>query len=294
MLKEHLWSNREDITAETRLVALLGHPVRHSHSPLMMNHAFRMQGLNYRYLAFDVAPAELEGAVHGLKSLGAVGWNVTIPHKVAMCSWMDELDETAACMGAVNTVVCRNGKWIGYNTDGEGYVRSLVAKTGISLKGQRVLILGAGGAARAVAHALASYGIEAITIVNRTRAKAEELLDSLSAQHPSAPFLSIKSTQELQRLGLSEYTLLVQTTSVGMVPHSDQSPIDPALLHDRLVVSDLIYKPHTTPLLQAAKLKGARLHHGIGMLIHQAALAYHLWTGKEAPLIEMEKVVLES
>ena len=144
-----------------------------------MNRAFRALGLPFVYLAFDVSPAELGTAVRGMRALGFRGWNVTIPHKVAVLEHLDEVEETAREIGAVNTVVAREGRLVGYNTDGEGYLRSLVDETGLDLVEQKVLILGAGGAARAVAHALAGAGVESITIANRTREKAERLAASL-------------------------------------------------------------------------------------------------------------------
>lgn len=275
--------------AGTGVVGLIGHPVGHSKSPEMMNRAFRACGLPFVYLAFDVAPSELGAAVRGMRALGFRGWNVTIPHKVAILEHLDEVEETAREIGAVNTVVSRDGRLIGYNTDSEGYLRSLVAETGLELAGQRVLILGAGGAARAVTHALADSGVESITIANRTREKAERLAKSLGRKVDARAV----SLTELKRV-VPETTLLVQTTSVGMYPKTEAIPIDPSLLHAGMTVSDLIYRPRKTLLLREAEARGARVHGGLGMLLHQAALAFEKWMGRPAPVEVMRDALEEA
>lgn len=275
--------------AGTGVVGLIGHPVGHSKSPEMINRAFRACGLPFVYLAFDVPPSELGTAVSGMRALGFRGWNVTIPHKVAVLEYLDEVEETAREIGAVNTVVSRDGRLIGYNTDSEGYLRSLVDETGLELAGQKVLILGAGGAARAVAHALAVAGVESITIANRTREKAERLAESLSRKVDARAV----SLSELERV-VGETTLLLQTTSVGMYPETEAIPIDPSLLHDRMTVSDLIYRPRKTLLLREAEARGARIHGGLGMLLHQAALAFEKWMGKPAPVDVMREALEEA
>jgi shikimate dehydrogenase len=275
--------------AGTGVVGLIGHPVGHSKSPEMMNRAFRARGLPFVYLAFDVSPQELETAVRGMQALGFRGWNVTIPHKVAILEYLDEVEETAREIGAVNTVVSRNGRLIGYNTDSEGYLRSLVDETGLELAGQRVLILGAGGAARAVAHALAVAGVESITIANRTREKAERLAASLGRKVDARAL----SLAEVARVA-GETTLLVQTTSVGMYPETEAIPIDPSLLHEGMTVSDLIYRPRKTLLLREAEARGARVHGGLGMLLHQAALAFEKWMGRAAPVDVMRDALEEA
>jgi len=270
-------------------VGLIGHPVGHSKSPEMMNRALRACGLPFVYLAFDVSPSELGAAVRGMQALGFRGWNVTIPHKVAVLEHLDEVEETAREIGAVNTVVSRDGRLIGYNTDSEGYLRSLVDETGLVLADQRVLILGAGGAARAVAHALAGAGVESITIANRTREKAERLAESLRRKVAARAV----SLSELERV-VGETTLLVQTTSVGMHPETEAIPIDPSLLHDRMTVSDLVYRPRKTLLLREAEARGARIHGGLGMLLHQAALAFEKWMGRPAPVEVMREALEEA
>ncbi|EGK12562.1 shikimate dehydrogenase [Kroppenstedtia eburnea] len=274
------------LDAVTEKTGLIGHPVAHSKSPEMMNEAFRREGLPWVYLAFDVASEELGRAVAGLKSLGFRGWNVTIPHKVAVMEHLDEVEESAREIGAVNTVIHRNGRLIGTNTDGAGYLESLVRETGFDVKGRRVVILGAGGAARAVGYTLARAGAEQIGIVNRTEKKAQDLADHLR-RWTRADGISPGEADTAIR----EADLLVQTTSVGMHPHPEGCPVDPASLHKDLLVSDLIYHPRQTRLLQEAKTRGARVHSGLGMLLHQGALAFERWTGRQAPVERMGEVL---
>lgn len=269
-----------EIDSRTGLIGLLGHPVGHSKSPVMMNQAFQTASLPFVYLAFDVPPQELAAAVRGLRALECRGWNVTIPHKVSIIDYLDELDESARKIGAVNTVVNDDGYLIGKNTDGAGYLQSLKEEMKVNPRESQVVILGAGGAARAVAHALVAAGVEELVIANRTVSRGEELAASLGSGVQAVPL------EEVGRW-IKEATLLVQTTSVGMEPDREGIPIDPALLHERLIVSDLVYNPYHTRLLKEAKARGSRIHSGLGMLVHQAALAFTHWTGKPAPLEKM-------
>ncbi len=276
------------ITSKTKVVGLLGHPVGHSQSPIMHNTAFRENNVNYVYVAFDVAPEKLPEAVAGIRSLGLRGVNVTIPHKVAIIPLLDEIDPLAKRIGAVNTVVNDNGRLIGYNTDGTGYVRSLVNETKIELADQVVTMLGAGGAARAVACTLAEEGVKEIRIVNRSREKAQRLAEHLNGLVPTRAIDPADA-----HLAVSDATLLINTTSIGMYPQVDEMPIAAELLHPRLVVSDLIYNPLETKLLQAAKKIGAKTHSGVGMFVNQGALAYEIWLEADAPVELMRETVLK-
>jgi shikimate dehydrogenase len=275
------------LTSKTRLVGLLGHPVQHSQSPLMHNAAFAEKQLPFAYAAFDVQPELLAEAVAGIRALGLRGVNVTIPHKVAILPLLDEIDPLAQRIGAVNTVVNDNGRLIGYNTDGMGYVRSLVEETGLTLGDQVVTMLGAGGAARAVAFTLAEKGVKEIRILNRSREKA-----ALLAEHVG----SIVPTKVLDaadgKAAVADTTLLVNTTSIGMHPHVDEMPIPAEWLHADLIVSDLIYNPLETKLLKEARQIGAKVHSGVGMFVNQGALAFELWTGEQAPSDLMRQIVL--
>ncbi len=274
------------ITSQTGMLGLIGHPVAHSKSPDMMNCACRELGLPFVYLAFDIDPQELGQAVEGMKALKFRGFNVTIPHKVAVMDYLDELDESAKEIGAVNTVVENSGKWVGHNTDGIGYLRSLTEEIAVQLDQQRVVMLGAGGAARAVGFALATAGVERITVANRTLAKAEQLANHL-AKWVKTEAIKLDEAQS----HIAKATLLINTTSVGMHPNTDQLPIPADWLHAKLIVSDLIYHPRETDLLAAAKALGAKTHNGMGMLVHQAAEAFTLWMGQRPPVQQMKKVL---
>lgn len=276
------------ITSKTKLVGLLGHPVSHSQSPMMHNAAFSEAGLGFAYVAFDVAADRLEDAVAGIRALGLKGINVTIPHKVAIMPLLDEIHPLAKRIGAVNTVVIEDGRLIGYNTDGMGYVRSLVDETGIQLDQQIVTMVGAGGAARAVAFTLAENGVKEIRIINRSRERAMILAESLQ------PIVSTKIVAQGEgKEAIADASLLINTTSIGMLPNIDEMPVPKEWLHERLVVSDLIYNPLETKLLSEAKAIGARIHSGVGMFVNQGALAFELWTGKKAPTEIMRETVLQ-
>jgi len=281
--------NQQGINSDTILYGVLGDPIRHSRSPIMIGRAFREMGINAAYAAFRVEPQDLSAAMQGIRALGLGGANVTIPHKIEVMRYLDEIDEGARVAGAVNTIVNKGGRLIGYNTDGIGYVRSLKNETGASLAGARVLMLGAGGAARGVAYALAREGVERIYIANRTLERAVELAD-LIGEYTSAVGLRTADVQDIMR----EVDIVVNTTSVGMSPNVDETPLPAELLHDRLIVSDLIYNPQETRLLREAALAGATVHNGLGMFIYQGAYAFELWTGQPAPTDAMREVVLES
>lgn len=277
------------ITSKTKTVGLIGHPVAHSRSPDMHNAAFQHLGLPYVYLAYDIPTENLSQAIRGMKALGFLGWNVTVPHKVNIIDYLDDLDVGAREIGAVNTVVRRNRKWIGYNTDGLGYLQSLKEEADVDLKGKTVVMLGAGGAARAVGYTLATSDIGKLVIANRTMSRAEQLAEHLSRWTK----IDVQPIQDLRR-AIREASLVVNTTSVGMIPDTDKMPIDPEWLHSDLVVSDLIYAPRQTALLQAASSIGARTHNGLGMLVHQAALAFELWLKVKAPVSLMRSVLDQS
>ncbi len=277
------------IDSHTILYGVFGDPIRHSRSPIMLNRAFQEAGINAVYAAFHVRPEELGDAVRGIRALGYRGINVTIPHKVEVMQYLDEIDEGARIVGAVNTIVNESGKLIGYNTDGIGYVRSLKEETGIELKGKSVLLLGAGGAARGVAYALAKEGAGRIYIANRTKERALELADTISA-YTEAIGLGM---DELGHV-VDEVQFVLNTTSAGMHPHVDELPLPLELLRSHHLVSDLIYNPRITRFLREAEARGARIHGGLGMFIYQGAFAFEYWTGTPAPVAAMRQVVEQS
>lgn len=272
-------------------LGLIGNPVAHSRSPLMMKAAFAEMGLAKiaSYEAIAVSKDELAQKLQQDPIGMWDGFNVTIPHKINVMNLLDGLDESAQTIGAVNTVVVRDGKRIGYNTDGVGYLRSLVQETRVSLAEQSVVMVGAGGAARAVATVLARQGVRKIQIFNRNQSRAEEMADHLR-QWTDAEACAFLDGMAIMK----KATLLIQTTSVGMHPLVDEIPFPVEWLHPGLLVSDLVYNPRDTALLKAARQKGCQLHHGLGMLVHQAAYALELWTGKEAPVSVMRHALEQS
>lgn len=277
------------IDSHTILYGVFGDPIRHSRSPIMLNRAFQESEINAVYAAFHVRPEELGDAVRGIRALGYRGINVTIPHKVEVMQYLDEIDEGARVVGAVNTIVNEAGKLIGYNTDGIGYVRSLKEETGIDLKGKSVLVLGAGGAARGVAYALAKEGAGCIYIANRTKERALELADTISAYTKTVGL----GLDEIANV-VDEAQFVLNTTSAGMHPNTEELPMPVELLREHHLVSDLIYNPRITRFLREAEVKGARIHGGLGMFIYQGAFAFEYWTGTPAPVAVMRQVVEQS
>jgi shikimate dehydrogenase len=277
------------IDSHTVLYGVFGDPIRHSRSPIMLNRAFQEAGINGVYVAFHVKPEELGDAVRGIRALGYRGVNVTIPHKVDVMNYLDEIDEGAMIVGAVNTIVNEEGKLKGFNTDGIGYVRSLKEETGIELKGKRVLLLGAGGAARGVAYALANEGVSCIYIANRTKERAVELATTISAFTETVGI----GMDELDNV-VDNVEFVLNTTSAGMHPNVDELPLPLHLLRSHHLVSDLIYNPRITRFLREAEAVGARIHGGLGMFIYQGAYAFEYWTGTPAPVEAMRQVVEQS
>ncbi|HEY0828905.1 MAG TPA: shikimate dehydrogenase [Bacilli bacterium] len=277
------------INSSTVMYGVFGDPVRHSKSPIMLNRAFQEVGLNAAYAAFHVPPKSLKDAVYGIKALNFRGINVTIPHKVEVMKYLDVIDDSARAIGAVNTIVNDNGRLIGYNTDGIGYVRSLKEETNFSIEGKRILVLGAGGAARGIVYALAKANPSKIWIANRTIDKAVELAAALE----SAVDCYGMGLDEIKAV-MNQVDLVVNTTSTGMHPNIDEVPMNPAFLHPGLIVSDLVYNPLITKWLGLAKERGARVHSGLGMFIYQGAYAFEYWTGLAAPTAAMREVVEQS
>lgn len=275
------------------MICLIGDPVEHSISPVIHNEVFKKLGLNYVYLAFRVVSNELEHAVRGLKALGAVGFNVTLPHKVAIIKYLDELSSEARSIGSVNTVVSSGGKLVGYNTDVIG-VTNTFKSLSINLHDVSVVVLGAGGAGRAVVHALASNGSSSIYIVNRTLGKAVELANEFSTKFPYVEFRPMSLTLNNLQTALERSQILINTTSVGMYPKVDESLIPLELLRNDLTVFDIVYNPVETKLLRDARSRGAKTIDGVHMLVHQAAASFRLWTGVEPPIDFMFDVAYSS
>lgn len=277
------------IKGNTNIVGLIGHPVEHSFSPPMHNAAFNALGLDYAYVAFDVNPNDLKSAICGASALNIKGLNVTIPHKIEVMNYLNELDEVAQLIGAVNTIDFKNLK--GYNTDGIGAIKAIEEIT--SVKDKKVIVAGAGGASRAISFYLAKYGVESLTILNRNVDKAQglasDVLGSGLIDNVNADSISEINTY------LEGADILVDTTPLGMDPHIDDEPIAKAEnMHEDLVVFDTVYNPNETVLLKEAIKAGAKPVYGIKMLLYQGAESFKIWTGEDAPIDVMEKALRDT
>ena len=279
------------ITGKTRICGIIGDPVEHSMSPVMHNAAFEALGLDYVYLPFHVQGEELKEAINGIRALNIVGLNVTIPHKMAVIPFLDKLDPLAERMGAVNTIASENGELTGYNTDAPGFLQALRAQ-GIEPDGKSIVILGAGGAAKGISFILAGAGAS-LVILNRTLSRAEELTSQIARYyHRKITAMTLNEANLKRAFGRAD--VLVNTTSVGMVPDVDRTPVPGNLLDSHLAVSDIVYNPLETRLLREAKAAGARTINGLDMLVWQGALAFEKWTGQKAPFEIMKQVALKA
>ncbi len=279
---------------QTRAVGVIGWPVEHSLSPAMHNAALREMGLNWVYLAFAVEPELVGEAVRGVRGLRLVGLNVTIPHKSAVIDHLDEIDDTAAALEAVNTIVLQpDGLLVGHNTDAPGFIRS-VQEAGHDVSGMRVAVIGAGGASRSIAYACATSGASAISIINRTPLRAERVAEMV---REAADFDALDAGPldgEFAQEAVTRADLVVDCTSVGMYPHHDVEPvISPQWLRPGQVVVDLTYNPIDTAILKAARAVGADTVDGAGMLVHQGAISLQHWSGQEPPVETMRAALLE-
>jgi len=276
------------VNGKTGVCAIIGDPVEHSLSPIMHNAAFKKLGLNLVYVAFTVTSTELKDSVLGAKSLGLKGLNVTMPHKSAVIHYLDEVDLSVKSIGAVNTILCNHGRLIGYNTDGTGAMIAL-QENGVDFEEKKMVILGAGGAAKAIAYQ-ATQDVGELVILNRTAAKAKKLAEMLKGlgAKVKAGTLSLDNLNE----ELCTTNILINATSAGMYPNIESSPVPSGLLHSDLCVMDIIYKPLETKLLKDAKSAGAKVVSGLEMLLYQGAVAFEIWTNYPAPLEVMRKATL--
>ncbi|MCR5825421.1 MAG: shikimate dehydrogenase [Oscillospiraceae bacterium] len=273
------------VTGHTGLLCLLGSPVAHSISPEMHNEACALLGLDYEYLAFDVGVDGLETAVNGLRTMGVRGFNLTMPNKNRMAKLCDELSPAARIAGAVNTVVNENGRFIGYTTDGIGYMMS-ARDAGVELTGKRMVQLGAGGAGTAILVQAAMDGVAAIDVFNAKDAfwpRVEHIVAQLNEQTSCAVTLHEMTDLDALRGCTANADLLVNTTPVGMRRIPGCLIPDASYLHEGLVVSEVIYEPKETELLKMAREAGCRTFNGMYMLLYQGAASFKLWTGREMP-----------
>jgi shikimate dehydrogenase len=280
----------------TRLYAVLGWPVAHSRSPAMHNAAFAALGLDAVYVPLAVPPDKLPAAVEAIRTLGLAGVNVTLPHKSTIMPLLDELEPVAVAIGAVNTVVLQGEKLLGTNTDAQGLVRSL-EQAAVGVQGARVVIVGAGGAARASVVGLAQAGAQQILVAARRKPLAEALVSELSAHAGSCKLLASDLGAELER-ACGQATLLLQATSATLAQNPDAPSFAAALplqaLPKAAVVCDLVYQPLRTSVLERARALGLTTVDGLGMLLHQGALALQRWTGRQPPLGPMREALLRT
>lgn len=276
------------VTGHTQLTCLLGSPVAHSVSPLMHNEAFRVLGLDYIYLCFDVTEATLPQTVEGLKAMGARGFNCTMPNKNKILELVDEISPAAMLTKAANTVVNRDGKLYATTTDGVGYMQSVI-DAGHDIIGKSMTLMGGGGAAAAICAQAALDGVKDLNIFIRPQSRfaprMKELVDSINATTNCRASIYDHADQTSLKTCLDDSALLVNATSVGMAPHTESSIIeDPKFFHEGLIVSDLIYNPRKTRLLELAEANGCEIFNGMYMLLYQGAECFKIWTGKEMPV----------
>ena len=293
-----------DISAATKLCAVLGHPIHHSASPAMQNAGLAALGLDWRYVAAEVHPADLQATIAGARAMKFVGLNLTVPHKLLALGMVDELDESARIWGAVNTIRFEahdaEGRWIslgqlhgpingpvharGFNTDADAITRSLREDLGLEPHGANVLLLGAGGAGRVAALKLAAEGVARLFLVNRTASKAEDIATEIRARHGRTAVTMGYPTGTID--------LVLNATSLGL-KNEDALPFDPEKfrLMQASAAYDMVYRPAVTPFLAAAKTAGCRVANGLGMLLYQGAKALEIWSGKPAPVAVMRRAL---
>ena len=276
-------------------IGIIGYPIRHSISPVFQQVALDACGIDARFEAWEVEPSALPNFIDGLRSPDTLGINVTVPHKEAVIPLLDHIDDWATAAGAVNTIVNESGVLSGHNTDGSGFLRALEEHGHFSPQTRRVLILGAGGSAKAVALALARSGVAAITIANRTPRRAQRLAEMIkkhgAVDNRTLAVKAIPLLHQSDRLerAAADSDLVVNCTSMGMRhgPDESGSPLPARLIPSSALVYDLVYNPPMTPLLREARKSGASILGGLPMLVYQGVAAFEFWTGKKAPVEAM-------
>ena len=276
----------------TKICGVIGDPIEHTLSPLIHNKAFQELGLDFVYVAFRVNSDMLGKAIDGVRAFNIHGLNITIPHKVRVLKYLDIVDDLVRNIGAVNTIANDGGRLIGYNTDGEGALRALV-KGGVPLSGKKVVVLGAGGAARAIVYFVAKEKPSSIMILNRTIEKADELAENVSTK-TGMWVRAKKLLNQSLRDEMQDADLVINCTSVGMAPDVSGTPVPKGLLRKDIVFMDIIYNPIETRLLKEAKEAGAMTISGVDMFVYQAASAFEIWTDKKAPVDVMRQVAVEA
>ncbi len=293
-----------NIGVDTKLGAIIGTDIGHSKSPAMMNAAYEKLGLDAYYYPMNIKEEDFGDVIRGISKMNYMGLTITIPYKLEVMKYLDEIDRTAEIIGAVNTIKITEGKMKGFNTDGEGFVRGLEADKGVNVAESTFVVVGAGGVSRAIMTVLASRkaaaddagrepGIPAcekkIYLANRTMKRAEELCDKLNKLVCDC-CVPVPLDETLVQY-IDKADVLVNATNVGMPPQQDMTPVDTAMLHSGMLVADVIYNPRKTKLLEAAESMGCDIVNGQSLLLHQGKIAFNIWTGLEAPGDDMFKAV---
>jgi shikimate dehydrogenase len=276
------------INGSTVLVGVIGNPVKHSLSPVILNAAFREAKINWVYTAFETPEEKLADAIGGIRALGIAGLSVTMPHKAKVCSLLDEISDSAQSLGAVNCIVNDAGNLKGHNTDGDGFLDAVKHDAGLDVAGKKILVIGSGGSARSIIYSLGKAEAREIAVINRTKNKA---LDALELAGSVGRHVE---ENEISKV-VSEADLVINATPVGMSDTEGTSsfPLEPNLLTKGQLAVDLIYHPISTPWMEALREREVEVHGGLSMLIFQAAKAFKLWTGKDAPVEAMRKAALD-
>lgn len=294
----------KNIGVDTKLGAIIGTDIGHSKSPAMMNAAYEKLGLDAYYYPMNIKEEDFGDVIRGISKMNYMGLTITIPYKLEVMKYLDEIDRTAEIIGAVNTIKITEGKMKGFNTDGEGFVRGLEVDKGVNVAESTFVVVGAGGVSRAIMTVLASRkaaaddagrepGIPAcekkIYLANRTMKRAEELCDKLNKLVCDC-CVPVPLDETLAQY-IDKADVLVNATNVGMPPQQDMTPVDAAMLHSGMLVADVIYNPRKTKLLEAAESMGCDIVNGQSLLLHQGKMAFNIWTGLEAPGDDMFKAV---
>ena len=282
-----------EIKGTTKLVGLIGWPVNHSLSPQMHNAAFADKGLDFCYVAFPVKTAALKQAILGLRALGMIGANVTQPHKEKVLNYLDEASSEAQTIGAVNTILVEENRLLGYNTDAMGFLISLEKEAKVQLEGKHIVVIGTGGAGRAISVGAAFSRVREITLTDVVKDKAKRLVAAIQAVRPEVKTLALEPASEQFAKSVEAADIVVNATPLGL-RSDDPLPLDPAQLSKKTFVFDAIYIPAETPLLKAAREKGCRTLNGTGMLVHQGSAAFKIWTGVEPNIALMRDVVTKA
>lgn len=277
------------ITGKTKVIGVIGHPIEHSMSPPMHNNAYKQLNMDYVYVAFHVLPEDIGNLILSSKTLGIKGLNVTIPHKTTVIPYLDEIDETAEKIGAVNTIQFKDGVAKGYNTDGIGAINSI--KKHVKLQDKNVMVIGAGGASKAISFTLINEKIKSLTIVNRSKENAEKLIENIKKQ-TNFNNIGYHAMEDSENI-INEVDVIINTTPIGMYPnHEVQPPIKTDYINKKHVVMDIIYNPLETQLLKQAKANGAKTINGTSMLINQGLVSFEIFTGQKATYESFEEALL--